>query len=175
MRTAAFIACALLMCVAPLSAQSFAMSDERRTNSAMELELEALKLHGDRDQYARAASLYLEAAGLRAPSDPMVVHDYRMAARLFYYDDDGEGARTTMEAAGDAALRMGDVVEAAQAFLDAAWLAMHRNNVAEVERLAERAELLMSSPIVPEEQKAAVLNRIERRTGGFLNVRRGMP
>lgn len=156
---------------APLSGQTVALHDEG--TSAAQLEFEALKLHNQPTEYARAADLYLEASVRRLPTDPVVVHDRRMAARLLFYAGDDRAAET-MESAGEAALRMGDVIEAAEAFLDAAWLAMEREDIPEVERLAERAETLMASPLVSDAQKADVLDRVERR-GGFLNVRRGLP
>jgi hypothetical protein len=174
MRVPTLFAGAILLAVAPASAQSLAMNTPSRSADPLTLEVEALKLHDSPDQYLRAADLYIEAAMLRRPADPLVVHNHRMAARLLFYAGDGVRAQITMEAAGQAALRTGDVVEAAQAFLDAAWLALRRNNVDEMTRLAESAELLMESPLVPEDQRQAVLGRIERRQG-YINVRRGSP
>lgn len=169
MRCRTLAAIALLSFTAPLSAQTLALNTSRSLAEPEDIEAEARSLHNSPDEYRRAAMLYLEAAILRGQRDTATMHDQRMAARLLYYVGDAAHARVIMEEAGDQALRLGDVIAAAHTFVDAAWIALQIEQVAEAVRLAERAELLMASPLVDDIARHLLLERI-RRKDGVLNV-----
>jgi hypothetical protein len=66
-----------------------------------------------------------------------------------------------MEAAAERALAMGDVVRAAHAYVDAAFIAQEQGSSSQVTRLAQKAVLLTKSPLLRAEETAAIVNRIQ--------------
>ena len=140
---------------------SYAISSEKPAVSPEILEARAAELYDSPKQYRRAAELHLEAAELREFGDPLRVRNQSYAARLYYYAGDKGKAQTTLETAADDARNAGDIITAADLYLDASYVATERKNAAEVHRLVEKAELLMSSPLVDAGTRDRVLGRIE--------------
>jgi len=124
------------------------------------LEEAARNLFPNPKRYGEAVKLFLKAAELRAPADPMRVSDLVMASRLSFYRGDAEKARALMERAADEALTYGDVVTAAQTYLDAAFLAQEAKDRESVKRLAKRAEQLSNSPLLAADQRANIRRRV---------------
>lgn len=114
----------------------------------------------DAERRDDAARLLVRAAELRPASDPRVAEELTAAARLFYYAGDAARAQRTMQRAGETALANGDVVAAANALLDVAWIARERGTSMEVRENAVRARRLMSSPLVDSRTRESVLRRI---------------
>ncbi len=162
MRKSMIFAGALILLALPASAQTLAMNTANTDEEAAALEAEAKALHDQPKEYRQAAELYLDAASLRAIGDPLHVTDQVMAARLLYYAGEESRAQAVMARAGEDALAAGDVVTAATAMLDAAWIALQREDGRTVLDLAERAELLMASPLVEADVRKAILDRIDR-------------
>jgi hypothetical protein len=125
-----------------------------------ELESRAQSMLPNPRRYGEAAKLYLRAADLRKAGDPRRVTDLVMASRLTYYDRNVTRARAIMERAADEALAAGDVVSAAHAYVDASFLAWEAGDNESVPRLVKKAELLASSPLLAERDRAAILARI---------------
>ena len=145
-------------------------SPERRTSAparpdditrALELEARAWAMRDLMDRYPNAARLYREAADLRPDHDPQKVENLRQASRMSYYSNRPAQASRDAEAAARAALRRGDVVTAADAYVDAAWLAARAGKAARFEHLVEEATLLAGSPLLAEVQREQLLRRLE--------------
>ncbi len=121
-------------------------------------EVEALEANAhaylvDLSKWERAARLFRRAADLRPEGDPAATEDLIYAARLSYYEGNERQAVRDFEAAGQRALAVGDVIVAANAFTDAAWIAQHRGYGERALALLSRAELLSRSPLIPEDER----------------------
>lgn len=155
-------ALAVLLVAAPgLEAQSAApATDEaKRVALAEKLEQQARDASADMETFGKASSLYREAAetlGDHPDAADHLVH----AGRLAYYTGDRGRAIEDFRAAGEQALEWGDVLVAAQAFLDAAWVAAEEERGTEARELAQRAERLSSSPLIQRQERASLLSRI---------------
>lgn len=135
--------------------------DNARADS---LEGEAERLYSKPDAYAAAARLQLESAALRQPGDPRRVHSMAMAGHLFGYSGHVGKARATMEATAEESLAFGDLVGAAGAEVNAAFLALRQGNRPEALRLADRARWIAGLPRIESGERAAILRRIDGRT-----------
>ena len=127
-------------------------------------EIEALEMRAQEHlqevgDWGRAASLFRRVAELRPSSDPAAVQDLIQAGRLSYYRGDNGDAVRDFEAAGQRALALGDVIVAANAFVDAAWIADANGRSARALDLVGRARLLANSPLLPDEIRDNLQNR----------------
>ena len=127
---------------------------------AAELHTRAVELHADPSRAFEAARLHIAAAQLRTPSDPEGVHDLALAAHMYSYAKRPLEAKRTMERAAERALAMGDVLRAAQAYVDATFMADIQQNRVEVTRLGRRALLLAGSPLLDSQQQSAITRRL---------------
>jgi hypothetical protein len=109
-----------------------------------------------------AARLYRRSADFRAAEDSVGSRCLTEAAALAYAAGDRTGARSDMANAADRDLARGDISEAAQAYLDAAWIAQEQNKPSQVWEFGHRAEILAGSPLLSESDRGAILRRIER-------------
>lgn len=120
-------------------------------------------------KYARAAALELKAADMLSEGNPQRVASLELAARLYYYHGDVYRAQPIMERAGDEALAAGDVVTAAHAYVDAAFIAVKQGDVTKVNALADKAELLTRSPLLTAAQRSGIVTRLAGRTVAATN------
>ncbi|MCY4400443.1 MAG: hypothetical protein OXE96_14055 [Gemmatimonadetes bacterium] len=139
-----------------LSAQSTAQVPADEIDAIETRAMDNLK---DLDRWDRAASLFRRAADLRPAGDPVAVQDLIQAARLSFYTGDEGRAVRDFEAAGQRAVAMGDVIVAANAFADAAWVANTRGFGARAHDLLNRAQLLATSPLIPEDVRDHLMTR----------------
>ncbi|MEJ2540144.1 MAG: hypothetical protein P8188_09260 [Gemmatimonadota bacterium] len=134
-------------------------SDEaQRTAQAERLQRQAQEASQHVSSFKEASSLYREAAETLG-DHPEAATQLMQAARLAYYTGDEDAAIRDFTAAGERALAWGDVLAAAQSFLDAAWVAAEAQR-GEAAELAHRAEKLSSSPLIQRQERLALLNRI---------------
>ncbi len=110
--------------------------------------------------FERAAAVLRRAADLRAPADAKGVRDLSMAARLSYYAGRGADAVRYFRNAGNRAIAIGDVVAAAQAFLDGAWIACKQGRSDEARQMRSRAHLLSHSPLITESERTLLKARL---------------
>lgn len=148
---------ALIAAAMPVTAQHSATAGSAAPDA---LVARATAWIDDADRRDDAARLLVEAAELRPASDPRVAEELTAAARLFFYAGDHARAQRTMERAGETALANGDVVAAAHALLDAAWIAREHGTTMKVRENALRARRLMGSPLVDQGTRESVLRRI---------------
>ena len=109
-----------------------------------------------------AARLHRESAALRSADDPLAFRCLSDAAALAYAVHDRTAARNDMAEAAGQALSRGDLSSAAQAYLDAAWIAQEQKNPRQVWELGHRAEMLAASPLLAERDRMAILQRISK-------------
>ena len=125
------------------------------------LQEQAERLYALPAAWGAAARLLLESAALRPGGDPRRLESMRMAARLFGYSSLWRDARSTMTAAADELLAFGDLVGAAQAEVDAAFMALRQGRITEALQLAARARWLAGQPGMEAGQRAAILARVD--------------
>lgn len=119
-----------------------------------------------------AASLHRQSAGIRTPEDTMAYHCLATAAHLSFAAKDLAGAQRDMTAAAERAMARGDVVSAAHALADAAWVAKERKHPEQVWKLGRQAEVLASSPLLSSKQRVAILGRFVRPQRDFAKAKR---
>jgi hypothetical protein len=113
-------------------------------------------------RYGDAARLHRRSAELRDPDDPLGYRCLKDAAALVYATGDRSSARADMAAAASQALARGELRAAADAYLDAAWIAQEQKNVKQVWENGHRAEMLADSPLLGVADRIAIMKRIER-------------
>lgn len=118
----------------------------------------ALTTHRWRD----AASLHRRSAALRSADDPLAYRCLTEAAQIAYASKDRSAARADMAKAASQALARGDLRAAADAYLDAAWIAQQQGKARQVWELGRRAEILADSPYLSVSERGAILRRINR-------------
>ncbi len=109
-----------------------------------------------------AASLHRRSAALRTAEDPLAYRCLTEAAALAYASKDRSAARADMTKAAAQALARGDLRAAADAYLDAAWIAQEQGKTGQVYELGRRAEILADSPYLGSSDRTAILRRINR-------------
>ncbi len=138
------------------------------SSRADRLEAEAAALATHVRVYKKAARLYEQAADERAFGDPRATHCLRSAAYLRYYSGDRTSSVALLERAADQSSATGDVVGAANAYVDAAIVALELKQNERALALGRRGELLMNSPLLDESQRTALRSRVsEERAVAF--------
>jgi hypothetical protein len=120
----------------------------------------------------QAASLRERAADLREDDDVLKSASLYWAARDRYYADDPTAARRLMVSAAEHAIAVGDVIAAANAFTDAAYISSDLRDVENTRRYATRAHLLANSPMLSESQRTELRSRLAE--GGLTPARVAM-
>lgn len=139
-----------------LSAQT---ADQAPAEEIKQLEAKAESYLEELGKWDRAASLFRRAAQLRSPADPAAVEDLLRAARLSFYEGRTLQSVRDFENAGQRALNLGDVLVAANAFADAAWVADNRGRGEQAHGLLSRAQLLSNSPLIRESDRSQLRTR----------------
>ena len=152
---------ALVVGTSGLEAQATApvVDEAERIAQAEQLQKKAADASQHLDSFDEAASLYRKAAETLGDHPDAPGHRVQ-AGRLAYYTGNESQAIRDFRAAAEQALAWGDVLMAAQSFLDAAWVAAEAERGGEALELAHRAEKLSSSPLIQRQERASLLNRI---------------
>lgn len=124
------------------------------------LEAAAVILQEKPRHYLEAARLYRRAAMLRG-DDTAAVTNFRKAAWLFSAFGDNGAAQVMMEKAAECATRVGDVERAANAYVDAAVIAVASGRKDRLPSLLDRTQALLSSPLLSEDGRANIMQRIQ--------------
>ena len=114
----------------------------------------------DWSQLAYAARLREQAAALRGDDDVLKAASLYWAARDHYYSSNTQAARDLMAQAAHHALDVGDVIAAAQAFTDAAFISADLHDVESTKFYATKARMLANSPMLSTEQRGDLLQRL---------------
>jgi hypothetical protein len=110
----------------------------------------------DMSKWRKAARLRREAAELRTADDPKGALSLYWAARDHYYTGDERGGRELMVQSAERALSVGDVVHAATAYTEAAYIASELHDVPSAREYATKARLLALSPMLTDAQREQI-------------------
>jgi hypothetical protein len=114
------------------------------------------------NRWRDAAALHRRSAELRSADDVQGFNCLNEAAALAYASGERSRARNDMADAARHALDRGDLRAAAEAYLDAAWIAQEQKKPREVWEFGHRAEILAGSPLLGSSDRAAIMGRIRR-------------
>jgi hypothetical protein len=128
-------------------------------SKADRMEAKAASYYSNPKRWADAARLFERSASLRAPTDVRAAKGYERAAHVYFAMRDMESSRSAMLRAADRAQTVGDVLGAADAYLDAAWLSGQLGDSRAMEDMTVRARALASSPLITAEQRGQILER----------------
>jgi hypothetical protein len=162
-RSATFAAAVTLAVPGAISAQTpleTVKITAARSAEANALSEKAASLYSTSRKFKDAARLHMRAADLRAPGDAKGFDDLSMAAHLYWAAGDVSRAQESMERAAEHAAARGDIVAAARSYVDAGLLAIEDRHTDRVPELARKAELLASSPLLTEGQRAEIMRRV---------------
>lgn len=137
--------------------------EARRASQANEradlLEARAEQLRASPRWYLDAARLYRRAALLRG-TDARAVGNFRSAAWMYSAVGNNGLASQLMEKAAERAAAVGGVEDAANAYIDAAFLAVASSREDKVPAILGRMHAVLSSPLLPETRRSSILQRI---------------
>ncbi len=146
-----FLTLTLLAHAAPAEAQ--------KEPAALELEAASLA-SGTPSDWDRAAALFAEAAGLRSFGEAEAISDLHAASLLRYYLGGLDEALFLMAGAAEQAVASGQVLAAAQSYIDGAWIAVELRLTPAALEFAESATLLAGSPHLTESESRLILDRL---------------
>ncbi|HSM35766.1 MAG TPA: hypothetical protein VK837_05140 [Longimicrobiales bacterium] len=135
---------------------------EMRLSRADSLHEEALRAQEEVENWERAGALFMEAGDLRAADDPGAVDVMIVAANLFHAAGLTMRATEALSVAGARAEASGDLVRAARAYLDAAYVAQLEGQDAAARSFVQKAEGLAESPLLSDQARMQILRRITR-------------
>ena len=157
----ALLAVATFPMVASAQASLLPIKVTEKQSRAAELDRRAASYEdNDWSKIGTAAKLREQAADLRDDSDVLKSASLYWAARDHYYAQNTSKSRDLMVEAGQRALDVGDVIAAASAFTDAAYISADLKDVASTKLYATKARMLANSPMLSQTQKDDVLSRL---------------
>jgi hypothetical protein len=112
------------------------------------------------NEFKRAAKLYEMSAAARPAGDMKAFTHLRAAAFLRYDAGDKRAGLGLMEQAALRAADLGDVIAAANSYIDAAIIAGELKQGTRAQDLSRRAALLTKSPLLDGAQRSALLVRM---------------
>ena len=110
--------------------------------------------------FKKAAKLYEQSAAARGAGDEKGFTHLRAAAFLRYDTGDKRSGLGLMEQAAQRAADLGDVIGAANSYIDAAIIAGELREGSRAQDLSRRAALLAKSPLLDGGQRSALLVRM---------------
>ncbi len=113
-----------------------------------------------------AADLHKQAADDLPRNDAGQFFGYSRAALLYFYAGEFDDARRSMEDAAEVAEATGDVFTAANAYVDAAFIAIAEGFAGKKREFVQEARDLSESEWLTAEEKADILARIEGAPAG---------
>lgn len=130
------------------------------SEKAEQLRRDAEALFSQPKEWKKAARLLEESAALRSANDAEGYECLVYAGRIRAAIGDMNGARVALEQAAAHALARGAIVEAAQAYIDAAHAAIALKDARGARELVDRAALLAQSPLLSAQQRALLNGRL---------------
>ncbi len=146
------------LAAAPASATD---PDPRVDNErAVQLYDQAVQLLGSKHRWAEAASLLKRSAAARSEADPEASSTMRFAGRVYAQAGEYGKAREAFSRAAELALARGALVEAAHAYIDAAHAAAEQGDYDRTKELAEKAQRITTSPLLPEADRVSIASLV---------------
>lgn len=127
---------------------------------ARALKAQAESLYDQPKAWRKVARLLEESAALRTAEDAEAYDCLVYAGRIRASLGDSKDAKRLLEKAAEHALARGSVLDAAQAYVDAAFAAQASGDAGDVAEFAQRVKLLASSPLISETDRAQLLSRV---------------
>lgn len=121
---------------------------------------QALQMQSNPTMLSEAARLHMQEAEMRASFDASAIDCLTLAANLYVAAKRPFDARHAFEQAADRALSVGDLQRAALLYVNASFAAQREGNAQETTRLGRKADLLTSSPLLSDVQRAEIHRRI---------------
>ena len=158
-----------------LVAANAAVAQERPTYELPAIEVEVLQtdlhqqaidLYEIPERWGEAADLHREAAENLPKNDAGQFFGYSRAALLYFYAGELPEARRSMEDAAEVAEATGDVLTAAHAYVDAAFIAIAEDYDGKQREFVADAEEVAASELLTEAERESVLIRIEGAPAG---------
>ena len=157
-RTVLLSAVALSLAL-PMAARADGSSGPDKERAKL-LRAKAEALFDQPNEWRKAARLLEESAKLRTADDPEAYDCLLYAGRIRASMGDFDAAKGLLERAAEHALARGAVMDAAQAYVDAAFSAKAGLNSTAAAALIEKARLLTNSPLLSQDQRQNLLERI---------------
>ena len=154
MRAAALAATVMMM--APLAAGA-STGDDTATTRAQELKAQAELLYDQPGQWKTAADLLRRSAALLDETDAARYETLVTAGRVYGQAGELNKARKTLEEAAQSALERGAVLQAGQAYLEAAHAAARQGSARRAMELREKARTLADSPHLSAQNRRLLL------------------
>lgn len=164
----AFVLVAVLGLAAPAAAQGGPSFDldlsptMEAEATADRLQAEAFAMFEDRGKWGQAARLLVRSAQLREENDPARAKGYSLAAQLYAHTGNLEHSQRSFEKAAASSEKVGAVVDAAIAHVNAAEIALRRGDAETVRAHIHKAMLLSESPHLDEAERRAIADRLPR-------------
>ena len=161
--------------VTALVAANMAVAQERPTYELPAIEVEVLQtdlhqqaidLYEIPERWGEAADLHREAAENLPKNDAGQFFGYSRAALLYFYAGELPEARRSMEDAAEVAEATGDVLTAAHAYVDAAFIAIAEDYDGMEREFVADARSVAASEVLTEAERESVLIRIEGAPAG---------
>lgn len=140
-----------------------AAQSETENARADAIEDRARELYSTPSRFWEAAQLHQRAAMIRG-SDARAVASLRSAAWAYSAARNNGLATKMMVKAGEQAAMAGMIEESANSYIDAALLAVADNREDKVPTLLSRMYTVLSAPLLPEERRSQILQRIREDT-----------
>ena len=164
-----------VVAVTALVAANTAVAQERPTYELPAIEVEVLQtdlhqqamdLYEIPERWGEAADLHREAAENLPKNDAGQFFGYSRAALLYFYAGELPEARRSMEDAAEVAEATGDVLTAAHAYVDAAFIAIAEDYDGMEREFVADARSVAASEVLTESERESVLIRIEGAPAG---------
>ena len=164
-----------VVAVTALVAANTAVAQERPTYELPAIEVEVLQtdlhqqamdLYEIPERWGEAAALHREAAENLPKNDAGQVFGYSRAALLYYYAGELPEARRSMEDAAEVAEATGDLLTAAHAYVDAAFIAIAEDYDGMEREFVADARSVAASEVLTESERESVEIRIEGAPAG---------
>ena len=126
-----------------------------------DLHQRAMDLYEIPARWAEAADLHRQAAEQLLDNDAGQFFGFSRASLLYFYAGETGQARKNMERAARVAEATGDILTAANAWVDAAFIAVADGYAGKTREFVREARLLADADVVSEEARAALLARID--------------
>ena len=154
MRAAALAATVMLM--TPVAAAA-STGDDSTATTAQELKARAELLYDQPGQWKAAADLLRKSAALLDDGDAQQFETLLTAGRVYGQAGDLTRARKTLQMAAESALERGAVMQAGQAYLEAAHVAARQGSAHRALALREKARVLAESPHLSAQERSYLL------------------
>ncbi|HEX6559524.1 MAG TPA: hypothetical protein VF021_08675 [Longimicrobiales bacterium] len=135
---------------------------------------QAVQMQSDPLMLSEAARLHISEASMRAGFDASAIDCLTLAGNLYVAARRPFDARHAFEQSADRALSVGDLQRAAMLYINASFAAQREGNMDEMARLGRKADLLASSPLLSQAQRAEIHRRITHPQAPARNERERM-